>query len=225
LTLVNEIRYGGSVSNILYTSDLHLGHEHVAETRGFKNHFDHDEWIVDLWNDAVGKNDIIFVLGDIAVDKTPYALAILRGLPGRKRLVAGNHDQAHPLNHRRFAAWLPKYLDVFETVSPMMMRKVGDRRVMLSHFPYESWGDGEAREGSRFEEWRLPDKGLPLLHGHTHGTEREHGRMLHVGVDAWGRPVKESEVAAWLATVPTEPPTTSQDLAARRLALRLARSI
>ena len=43
----------------------------------------------------------------------------------------------------------------------------------------------------RYTQYRLPNQGRWLLHGHTHNKDqRIHGKQLHVGLDAWGmRPV------------------------------------
>lgn len=184
---------------VFYTSDLHIGHRKVSELRGFASASDHDTAIGTAWVDAVRDDDVVYVLGDVAVSGFPYALDFLKSLPGRKHLVAGNHDPIHPMHRRTFAGKLPAFLDVFETVSPFLRRKLEGRELLLSHFPYAEWGDGPGREGSRYEQYRLPDLGLPLLHGHTHGTERGHGHSLHVGLDAWGlAPVRQEHVMDWL---------------------------
>lgn len=186
------------MSNVFYTSDLHLGHARVAEIRGFETVEAHDAWMTAMWRTYIGPRDVVFVLGDISVRDHDKALALLADLPGRKHLISGNHDATHPLNHNGLSKWMPRYLEVFETVMQSRVRKINNVYTYLSHYPYASWGDGPAREGSRHEEWRFPEMERPLLHGHTHGTEREHGYMMHVGVDAWGRPVPEEWVAQWL---------------------------
>lgn len=202
------------MSNVFFTADLHLGHKRVAGIRGFWDEDNvtdtedgpvcapdtdaHDQMIVDVWESMIGPRDIVFVLGDIAVTDTDQALSILASLPGQKHLIAGNHDPVHPMHTRGFARHFRAFSQVFETVSSVRSRKINGTKVMMSHFPFASWGDGEGREGSRHDEWRVPDLGQPLLHGHTHGQERQHDNMFHVGWDAWGQPVPESWIAAWL---------------------------
>ena len=39
---------------------------------------------------------------------------------------------------------------------------------------------------SRFEQWRLPDRGSWLVHGHLHSGRQLAERCIHVGLDAWG---------------------------------------
>ena len=69
--------------------------------------------------------------------------------------------------------------------------------VLACHFPYA----GDSRDGyeDRYLEYRPKDRGGFLVHGHTHGRWRKNGRMVDVGVDAWGgRPVSFETVAALL---------------------------
>lgn len=182
------------MGTIRFTSDLHLGHPKVAEIRGFESTDEHDEHLAWRWRTFVHEHDVVYVLGDVSGDGgQAHALEILRGLPGEKRLILGNHDAAHPLHSRAFRH-LAEYLDVFSYVAPFGHVKIGGRRVLLSHFPYR-----RDRETVRHAQWRLRDEGAWLLHGHTHGPERltASEREIHVGADAWGfRPVSLDEVGA-----------------------------
>ncbi|MDR6868697.1 calcineurin-like phosphoesterase family protein [Microbacterium resistens] len=197
-----------------YTSDLHLGHDKVAAIRGFEYPGDHDEALALNWVANVQPEDTVYVLGDVtgtsATAKVEAALGVLTRLPGKKHLIAGNHDPVHPMHRSTFAKWFPRYAEVFETITPFLRRRIGGHEVALSHFPYASYGEGPHRGGtkaSRHNQWRLPDLGLPIIHGHTHQPEREHmeggdnhrlefdgtrsyyvvrpSRGIHVGVDAW----------------------------------------
>lgn len=161
-----------------FTSDLHLGHPHVAELRGFSDTEAHDTMMAMGWA-QVRPADIVWVLGDIAVQRPQNALDILSILPGRKRLIAGNHDPVHPM-HRDSYKWTERFLNVFEGYGPYARTKLHGVEMMLCHFPYE-----RDRGEPRYQQYRLPDLGLPLLHGHLHTKDRLVGRELHVGVDAW----------------------------------------
>ena len=88
-----------------------------------------------------------------------------------------------------------------------------DERRSLSHFPYT----GDHTETDRHTEYRLRDRNLPLLHGHTHSPNRlSRGRprglgipgvipwdgplQIHVGVDAWNMtPVNLTEIEHLIA--------------------------
>ena len=87
------------MGTIRFTSDLHLGHPKVAEIRGFESTDEHDEHLAWRWRTFVHEHDVVYVLGDVSGDGgQAHALEILRGLPGEKRLILGNHDAAHPLH-------------------------------------------------------------------------------------------------------------------------------
>lgn len=207
---------------IYYTSDLHIGHRLVAGLRGFYDEDspieqifgddrvvqalfeadpdEHDAWLADIWDTTLHPDDHIYILGDISINGGQHALDWISARKGHFHLIAGNHDPVHPMD-RRATRLLPKWLEYFDTIQPFLRRKLDGQNFLLSHFPYMSWGDGPERGEARYEQYRLPDLGLPLLHGHTHGKEREHDNMLHVGVDAWdGQLVPQSHVMDWLAT-------------------------
>lgn len=79
-------------SVIRYIADLHLGHENMAQKRGFANSAEHDEHVIAKWNSVVSKRDITYILGDISMEKkAPYHL--LGRLNGVKYVVLGNHDR------------------------------------------------------------------------------------------------------------------------------------
>ncbi|WP_353707257.1 metallophosphoesterase [Cellulosimicrobium sp. ES-005] len=177
------------MSNVWFTSDLHLGHYKVAALRGFAGQEEHDAAIVEAWEAVVRKGDQVWVLGDLAVSSPAYALNVLESLPGEKHLIWGNHDQGHPMHrdaHRKAA----KYLDVFSSAQAFARRRVLGREVLLSHFPY--FGDTAGRVGDRHTQYRLRNEGLPLIHGHTHSAETfsvapariPFTPQLHVGLDA-----------------------------------------
>lgn len=188
-----------------FTSDLHLWHSKVSALRGFgtieaPDVEAHADALCERWIERVRPKQVIYVLGDISGGSTAAtrrALATLATLPGRKRLIAGNHDPVHPMN-RKAHAWGREFAEVFEFVAPFARVRVEGIEAALSHFPFE-----RDRGEPRYLQWRLRNEGLPLLHGHTHGKERlthaERSTEVHVGVDAWDlAPVSGAEVSALL---------------------------
>ena len=78
--------------NRFVCSDLHFSHKNMAIKRGFKTIEEHDQLIIDNWNSVVKKNDIVYLLGDISMEKrAPYAL--LEKLHGIIYVTLGNHDR------------------------------------------------------------------------------------------------------------------------------------
>lgn len=182
-----------------YTSDLHLGHQLVAETRGYDYTQDQDDELLDALHTLNPKGDQLWILGDLSGGSkrgTEHALELLADIPVTKHLILGNHDPAHPM-HRDAWKWQRRYLDVFESIQPFARQRftVNDTRheVLLSHFPYQDGGDHTEHE--RYTQYRFPDLGRWLLHGHTHSQRRKQGRQIHVGWDAWHRPASEDDIA------------------------------
>lgn len=176
--------------SVFFTSDLHLGHPRVAQLRGFDSVEEHDAAVAERWCSVVRPNDTVFVLGDVTGGsgrgRLIDALFALGAFPGTKHLVAGNHDAVHPM-HRDAHKAAPDYALAFASVASAARRRIGGQEVLLSHFPYT-----RDRGETRYPQWRLPNLGAWLLHGHTHGPERvslghTHGieREVHVGLDAW----------------------------------------
>lgn len=196
------------MTNVWYTSDVHFGHRLIARIRGFvfpgtdePDVKAHDDALIKYWHNTVREDDLIFILGDLAVSKPDHSLDILSRLPGRKVLVSGNHDPIHPDFRREVIkeALVDKYNAVFISCQPFFRRSYNGQDFLLSHFPYE----GDHKREDRFDQYRLRDYGVPLLHGHTHHEdERAHGYQLHVGWDAWGRFLNQEEVGEWLSTLP-----------------------
>ncbi|MBD3943412.1 hypothetical protein IF188_17105 [Microbacterium sp. NEAU-LLC] len=68
--------------------------------------------------------------------------------------------------------------------------------MLASHYPYF----GDTQSDDRHVSHRPVDRGLPLLHGHTHDRENGPiGHQFHVGVDAFAfAPIPMALVDAWL---------------------------
>lgn len=183
-----------------YTADLHLGHQLVAETRGWPVVDVHDGLILAKLNELNPKGDQLYILGDLSGGSkraTERALDLLAEVPVTKHLILGNHDPAHPM-HRDAWKWQRRYLDVFESIQPFARQRftAGAQRheVLLSHFPYQ--GGGDHTEFDRYGQYRLPLMGRWLLHGHTHSPHKRSGtHSIHIGWDAWRRPVREDDIA------------------------------
>lgn len=184
------------MSGAWFTSDPHINHPLVAEKRGYPSVDLHNTALAHRWDRRVQEGDDVWVLGDVVMGgDRDEGLDWFAERKGRKHLVLGNHDRAHPLN-RNAHEHIAQYARVFDTVQTMARVSLGDGvMAMLSHFPYA--GD---RGPERFAEWRLRDHGRVLLHGHTHLPQRisrsPAGTLqIHVGLDAWGmKPVSRFEV-------------------------------
>ena len=84
------------MSTVRFIADLHLGHNTIHEKAGMwrnncKDSDEHDEWIINQWNSVVKKQDLTWVLGDVAFKKSH--LEKLKKMNGVKHLILGNHDE------------------------------------------------------------------------------------------------------------------------------------
>lgn len=204
------------MSAVFYTSDLHIGHRLVANERAERagvvlpamlrtpEETDealvawHDDTLAKNWDKVVSPSDMVVVVGDISAGGSASwrrALSWISQRPGRKRLVAGNHDPVHGM-HRDAFKHFAAFMESFESVESFARIRAEGTACMVSHFPYT----GDHSPEDRYSEYRLRDTGVPVIHGHTHSMEKVSfstagTAQIHVGADAWGMaPVRASEV-------------------------------
>ena len=77
-----------------FISDLHFGHVNCLafDNRPFNTIRDHDEYIIKNWNETVGVDDDVYILGDISWYNSTTTTEIFKQLNGRLHLIKGNHD-------------------------------------------------------------------------------------------------------------------------------------
>lgn len=180
-----------------FTADPHIGHRRLTEIRGFGDDTAaHDAALAANWDARVRPEDTVWVLGDLTLGPLHNALMWFVARPGRLRLILGNHDAGHPM-HRTAHKDQHRYLDVFEYVATSARIRILGGDVLLSHFPYPGTSEGTDENGRPFDDrylqYRLPNLGMPLIHGHTHRAEKlswnRNARAMtpqfHVGLDAW----------------------------------------
>lgn len=211
---------------VWFVGDPHVaGHRLVARIRGFVDESgteehrgetvfladtnEHDRTLAENWDKVIKPNDIVYVLGDISINGKQPALDWFKERPGVKILISGNHDPVHPGFFRNAYKKVAAWREVFVDIQPYYRLSLLGRVVLLSHLPYSGTGaEGKRDNGEevpeRGSQWRLPDLGAPLIHGHVHSQERAHvsdegSPQLHVGLDAWDlKPVPQSVVLDWL---------------------------
>ena len=141
---------------IFFTSDLHFGHENVIrfDNRPFNTVEEMDEEMIKRWNAKVGKDDIVYVLGDfIWKAATNEAVSIIRRLNGQIILIKGNHDRfLHNSAAKKALAGIKDYDDICVTLEDGTTR-----RCILSHYFIPFYN------GHRYQAIHL--------HGHSHFTE------------------------------------------------------
>jgi calcineurin-like phosphoesterase family protein len=149
--------------------------------------------IVDNWNDEVADDDLVVVLGDVALGGIQASLRTCRQLKGRKVLVCGNHDRPWVGNTRLPPAvrrgWKARYRIegdfewVGEAADLETIAFEVEPMVMISHFPWSTPWPGDLRFAPFHAPW-APDAWL--VHGHVHDTWQVQGTQINVGVDVHG---------------------------------------
>jgi len=110
--------------SIFFIADLHLGHDNICDYEGARrgsptNIDEHDDWIMYQWNSVVRKQDLVWVLGDVAFSHE--GLHKLKRMNGSKHLILGNHDTFTNT----------KYYEYFNRIHGFMKYK----KMWLSHSP------------------------------------------------------------------------------------------
>ncbi|TBL80842.1 metallophosphoesterase [Paenibacillus thalictri] len=156
--------------NKFYIADPHFGHEAVIRMCGrpFATIDEMDNAIMRNWNQTVGNEDEVYIVGDFMLRSRHTPEYYLRQLSGRKHLILGNHEK-----------WT-KRLELtayFESVSQIKEITDLDRHLVLCHYP--------------MAEWPRYYKGSLHVFGHIHNNRdcdafRYYGNnpnMLNAGVD------------------------------------------
>lgn len=152
---------------IFFTSDLHFGHQNAIKftERPFEDVDDMNNKLIENWNNKVGKDDTVYVLGDFAYRTREEQVRVFyKQLNGKKILIRGNHDKK----------WMD---DIFEEVYDFKEIFFNGYCFSLMHYPMVEWP--KSRYGSIH------------CHGHQHNhmPYNEHMKRTKmfrydVGVDA-----------------------------------------
>jgi len=167
------------------TSDCHLNHRQILKycphridasftgdiNTASEEEIDHlvqlmNERIISNWNSKVNPNDIVWIIGDVAMGRIINAPPLIRRLNGIKNLVKGNHDKT--------LCKLPEVNELFANIYDYkeISHKVDGQKHMinLSHYPIACWNG--------------MNQGTLHLFGHRHGTPHGlTGRLMDIGMD------------------------------------------
>lgn len=143
--------------NLYFTADSHFNHANIIKfcNRPFNNVEQMNETLIDNWNQVVGKDDIVFHLGDFCLGGAAEWTKLLDRLNGKIYLILGNHD----LKNIRQG-----FIQRFEHVALQMFITVDKQKMYLSHYPFLCF------EGGYKDVWQL--------FGHVHT------RKNNTGIDA-----------------------------------------
>lgn len=181
------------MENVYFTADLHAGHFNVLKFNPRRREvcglteddmFDDrdaatkkfDEWLIDMWNSTVRREDRVYILGDLCLRDRNYTEKFLQKLHGRKHFVVGNHDKS--------IKGLERYFESVDQIKEAVFRKeqfefIDDADnpfcLEMCHFPLLTWN-------------RRPH-GTCHIHGHCHNSITDYNNRsgelrLDVGLDS-----------------------------------------
>ena len=150
---------------IFFTADTHFGHSNILSycKRPFQTIEEHDEVLVQNWNNIVKKKDIVFHLGDVGFGNNLQHT--IHRLNGKIHLIIGNHD------YRFLSRIRSRFTSIDETKTVTIQENGKTYVIFLSHFPHRSW------DRAFYGTWHL--------FGHVHGRLPHLGYSFDVGVDCW----------------------------------------
>ena len=178
--------------NIWFTSDLHFGHRNMIRfcNRPFGDIKEMSECLIKNWNDTVGDDDIVFVLGDTFWFNDSRAIKkALSQLKGKEiYILPGNHDDFeayHRIDDPRFIL-CPDVCVVWFTRDNKPIKEI-----WLSHYPMMTWP--HRVNGA----WQLFGH-IHSQEGKTDGVDQDlplHWNQLDIGCDRWGyKPISFTEI-------------------------------
>ena len=159
------------MADIWVISDTHFNHAGILEfkdyigkpVRGFDSVEQMNEAMMDNWVSVVGPKDTVIHCGDVlfGLDKVEWLEANFAKLPGKKRLVLGNHDN-------------PKHLAPFFKDMQLWI-DMSDKGLLFSHTPQH--------ESTLAESHRFGTGPVLNVHGHIHTNPSPEGPYKCVCVE------------------------------------------
>lgn len=162
-----------------FTSDQHYGHSNVMRfcNRPWDDVKDMNQAITDNWNEVVGENDVVFMLGDFYWKKDPWEtkkkLDELKA--GHIFILLGNHDEKG-----QFSKVNNKRIELISDTAMVFISGIDEDKppreheFLLSHFPLATW--------PHFQ------RGTINLHGHIHSGPRTKVDIDRPGFDLFLKP-------------------------------------
>lgn len=153
-------------NQIFYIADTHFSHKNILrfDNRPFETVDEMDKTLMKNWNNAVGKNDTVMILGDFCWLKEDRWIEILEHLNGNKVLIKGNHCLKHMSG---------KLKDMFQDIKDYKEITDNGRHIIMCHYPILAYKSSY-------------NPTTYMLHGHTHKTREQQF------VEKWTKELRDS---------------------------------
>lgn len=147
----------GNGENVFFTSDTHFCHGKILEfcNRPFSSVDEMDKKLIENWNSVVGKNDIVFHLGDFCFGGPLKWTNVLDKLNGHIYLILGNHDMKNLKDNVR---------QYFTEINMQMQIQIDGWSLYLNHYPFLCFGGAYAIS-----------RNVGQAFGHVHSGPECHG--------------------------------------------------
>ena len=155
------------MNKLWYCSDLYLGQQNCSD-------------LLDCWSNVVFEEDVIFLLGNIAVSNKSFWFNELKQFPGRKVLFLGDLESNRPNWYEKFG---------FETIIPFNQTRVMRYtygNIMFSHLPAYESVQASYEPGkylglvNKFNREFDSSSCIMNIHGHTNGKAQERDNTIDV---------------------------------------------
>lgn len=159
--------------SIYVTSDWHFNHKNIVSLcrPQFSSIEEHNDCIAQRFNEVVGKDDLVYVLGDVGFTPASKLAPIIRQLNGRKILLIGNHDVLKDSEYLSMG-----FIEVVR--HPIYY----STNIILSHIPVKEAYDNP---------W------VYNIHGHLHNGALDLPNFINANVENWDyRPVDLKKLEA-----------------------------
>ena len=171
---------------IFFIADTHFGHTNIIRmcARPFADTADMQQQMIEKWNAKVGKDDVVYLLGDVSFKINKFDTAkILAQLNGHKILIKGNHDKY--VGQPEFDQYFD---DICETAH---FTTANGEEIFLCHYPILDY-PGAYRNGH-------------MIYGHVHNQYVPYERMYCVSAECVNyEPVTFDEIKAIYDEKPKE---------------------
>ena len=163
------------MGRIWLTSDLHLGHdrEFIYKPRGFNSIEEHDQTIIENWNNLVSWDDTVYLLGDCILGDNETGCRKLNQLAGKIYIIYGNHCTATRIQ---------MYANIRPTILGLGLAyilKYNGYTFYLSHYPTIC---------SNYDDDKPLRRKVISLCGHRHVSDpfydMDKGLIYHIELDA-----------------------------------------
>lgn len=155
---------------IWFTSDLHFCHnrDFIYKARGFSSVSEMNRALVSNLKEKVEPDDDLYVLGDCFLEDNDAGMALMRELPGRVKIIFGNHDTDTRIRLMKAE---------FDCIGFADRLRYKDYTFYLSHYPSLT---------SNYSDESLKHSVINIC-GHTHTKDRfcdmDKGLIYHVEPD------------------------------------------